>query len=43
MAPDLAVLRLKAQARAAPLMLALNQQLDDQLRLVLRAFAGTGA
>ena len=37
-APDLAVLRLKAQARAAPLMLALNQQLDDQLRLVLRAF-----
>ena len=37
-APDLAVLRLQAQARTAPLMLALNQQLDDQLRLVLRAF-----
>jgi hypothetical protein len=34
-APDLAVLRLQAPARAAPLPLALNQQLDDQLRLVL--------
>jgi len=37
-APDLAVLRLRNPARAQPLPLALNQQLDDQMRLVARAF-----
>jgi hypothetical protein len=37
-APDLAVLRLAGPVRAAPLALALHQQLDDQLRLVVRGF-----
>ena len=37
-APDLAVLRLPAPLRAQPLALALNQQLDDQMRLVIRSF-----
>ena len=37
-APDLAVLRLPTPSRAQPLALALNQQLDDQMRLVIRSF-----
>lgn len=37
-APDLAVLRLPGPSRAQPLALALNQQLDDQMRLVIRSF-----
>lgn len=37
-APDIAVLRLGTAAKVAPLALALNQQLDDQMRLVIRAF-----
>lgn len=36
-APDLAVLRLPAPSRAPPLALAVNQQLDDQMRLVIRS------
>lgn len=41
-APDLAVLRLAATATTPPLALALNQQLDDQMRLYVRGF-GRGA
>ncbi|MBP7668217.1 MAG: FHA domain-containing protein, partial [Burkholderiaceae bacterium] len=37
-APDLAVLRLPQPLRTMPLALALNQQLDDQMRLVVRSF-----
>lgn len=37
--PDLAVLRLQTPARAAPLPLAPQQQVDDQMRLVIRGFA----
>lgn len=37
-APDLAVLRLPAAVQAAPLALALQQPLDDQMRLVVRSF-----
>ena len=36
--PDLAVLRLAAAAATPPLVLALDQPLDDQMRLVVRAF-----
>ena len=36
-APDLAVLRLHSAARTTPLALALNEQLDDQMRLVINA------
>lgn len=46
-APDLAVLRLPQPLRTAPLPLALQQQLDDQMHLVARAFGpvpvGVGA
>lgn len=41
-APDLAVLRLATVATTPPLALALNQQLDDQMRLFVRGF-GRGA
>ncbi|MFO1330113.1 MAG: FHA domain-containing protein [Rubrivivax sp.] len=41
-APDLAVLRLATVATTPPLALALNQQLDDQMRLYVRGF-GRGA
>ncbi len=37
-APDLAVLRLRNPVRSRALALALNQQIDDQMRLVIRAF-----
>lgn len=37
-APDLVVLRLPQPVRTAPLALALQQQLDDQMHLVVRAF-----
>jgi hypothetical protein len=37
-APDLAVLRLERPAQAVPLGLALNEQVDDQMRLVIRGF-----
>lgn len=38
--PDLAVLRLQNPAKAAPLPLAPQQQVDDQMRLVIRGYAG---
>ncbi len=38
-APDLALLRLPRALRSAPLALALTQQLDDQMRLVIRGHA----
>lgn len=37
-APDLAVLRVPVAVQAAPMALALQQPLDDQMRLVVRSF-----